>query len=139
VPHSGVCDTSLVVMRSDPQHAPYHLPCLAIIRRQPYPRKRIVEQFFAKFLSVLFEQLAHDRFGEFGVALEREHANGRQTDVQRVRFEILCGGRLRGVEHHHALGDRVVGRTEEVCVGRGRRDAADVELLEMLPTTWMSE
>jgi hypothetical protein len=58
-------------MGSDPQHAPYRLSYLAnAIRRQSYPRQGIIDTLFVPLVGVLFEQLAHDRFGEFGVALE---------------------------------------------------------------------
>ena len=78
-------------MGSHPQHAPDHPSYLVDgVRRQPYPLKRIVDQFLAQVIDVLDEQLACDRFGEFGVSLEREHMNGPQMDVWLVRFEILC-------------------------------------------------
>ena len=96
------------------------------------PQARLLDQFLAQHPDARVQQLGHDRLGEFGVSLDSEHVDRRQSNTRRrVRFEVRC---RRGVEYHHALVGRDVRRTEEMCVGRGRRDVVPVHLLDVLCT-----
>lgn len=65
------------------------------------------------------------------MSLDGEDMDGGQIDLEWVRVEIGC---CCGVEYDHALVGGDVGRSEEVCVGRGCWYVIPVHLLEILGT-----